>query len=99
PYLFVKMFRTPVLRDGVALDYPVTALLRYNHLPLQYKLSKFGDRLRNAGILRETPLGGGLISVLDTAKAVKEGIDALQENLHFFLAAAPDYVDTEFPVF
>ena len=99
PYLFVKLFCTPVLRDGVALGYPVTALLRYLHLSITYRLAPFGARLSEAGVMREAPLGGGMVKVIDAAEAVAEGIDAAQEDVHFFLAAPPNYVDAEFPIF
>ncbi len=98
PYLYVKMFRTPVLRDGRALPHPVTALLRYAHLPLQYDLSRFEGLLRDAGLLRETALGGGRVCGFDAAGAVRAGIEALADNIHYFLAVAPAYDESAAPL-
>lgn len=98
PYLFVKMFRAPVSRNGAPLGQPVTALLRYRHLPLDYGLAEFEARLNQAGITREAPLGGGRVLAMDAAKSTEMGINALQDDIHFFLKSPPDYVDNAFPL-
>lgn len=98
PYLYVKLFRTPVFRNGTEVAMPVTALLRYAHLPLEYDLSRFGELLREKEILRETALGGGTVMVADAAAAVDAGIEALNRDIHYFLAKAPAYGETELPL-
>ncbi len=98
PYLFVKLFRTPISRNGVELDMPVTALLRYAHMPLEYDLSRFETRLSDLGLVRTTELGGGAVSAIPAKKAVDAGIEALNEDLHYFLRVPPKYPDGELPV-
>ncbi|MBO21016.1 MAG: hypothetical protein CMM26_01360 [Rhodospirillaceae bacterium] len=98
PYLYVKYFQIPVFRDGIELDLPVTALLRYAHLPLQYDLSGFETLLRDANILHEAAIGGGFACALDAAQCVQAGLKALASDLHYFLASLPAYDDAELPM-
>jgi aminoglycoside 3-N-acetyltransferase len=98
PYLYIKMFRTPILRNGRTLPFPVTALLRFAKIPLRYNLVPFIDRLRAKGLFYQTPLGGGLAQVTDARDCVREGIDSLNENMHVFLAEPPPYNEGEIPL-
>jgi len=98
PYLYVKYFQIPVFRDGIELDLPVTALLRYAHLPLEYDLSDFETLLRDANILHEATIGGGYARALDAAQCVQAGLEALAGDLHYFLASLPAYDDAELPM-
>lgn len=98
PYLYTKLFRTPIFRDGVPLPYPVTALLRYANLPLQYDLLRFGERLYEQGIMRNCALGGGQVQAADAESCVRAGITALNQDLHYFLAVPPAYDAAELPL-
>jgi aminoglycoside 3-N-acetyltransferase len=98
PYLYIKLFKTPIYRNQKLLPYPVTTLLRYRDLPLTYNILEFGRRLRESDIIAEASLGGGRILAMDAAQAVDQGIAALQEDIHFFLEQPPTYVDNAHPL-
>ena len=98
PYLYNKMFATPVLDGDRPLPVTVTAPLRYPHCPATYDLSRFRDRLRGAGVLREAALGQGTAAMVAMADCYRLGIEALREDVHFFLREAPRYVPGEVPV-
>lgn len=89
PYLYGKMFRTSIYRDGHAMPMTVTALLRYRHVPVVCGLDRFDQRLRERKLLSETPVGGGLARAIDVADCLKAGLDAMNEDMHFFLAEPP----------
>ena len=93
-----KLFRTPVLTDGVPLDLPVVAPLRYAHCPAEHAMARFEDRLRDAGVLREAVLGGGPVKAVRMSACLEVGCAALREDLHFFLAGPPAYQDDAVPL-
>lgn len=97
PYLHYKYFDVPLLDDGQRLDWPVVAPLRYTHLPFLYETSRFEDLCRQRGILRETPLGGGTVMAVRMHDCFEVGIEALSQDIHFFLAAPPDYSADQIP--
>lgn len=98
PYLYVKLFQTPVFRDGVELDCAVTALLRYAHLPLEYDLSDFEAQLLESGIMNAASIGGGHAYAVNAASCVRLGLEALADDMHFFLASPPAYDAAELPL-
>lgn len=97
PYLYNKYFDIPVLDDGVAIDTPVIAPLRYAHLPIRYNPARFTQRCRDAGILREVPLGDGHVMAVRMRPCFEAGMAALREDMHIFLDAPPDYDNARVP--
>jgi aminoglycoside 3-N-acetyltransferase len=98
PYLYNKLFRTPVTHDGLRLNLDITAPLRYRHAPAQYDLSRFEARLRELGVLRETRLGGGTIARLGMQDCFTAGVNALTEDAHYFLSSVPAYQEGVVPI-
>lgn len=98
PYLYNKLFDVPILDDGQPIDMSVVALLRYAHCPVEYDLSPLADRLRGAGALRKTSLGGGEVYAVRMDKCFPIAIEALKKDIHFFLAKRPPYVTGQVPV-
>ena len=95
PYLYVKLFSTKIYRNKVELPYKVTALLRYPNLPINYDLSSFERELCSDGIIKEARLGGGEIKSMDALKCVRTGIQRINNDIHFFLAHPPPYIDCD----
>lgn len=91
PYLYNKFFDVPVSDNGVAIETPVVAPLRYAHLPIRYAPERFMQRCRDAGILREVQLGDGVSMAVRMRDCFEVGMAALREDLHVFLDGPPDY--------
>lgn len=98
PYLYTKLFPTPVLRNGVALDLPVSALLRYRTAPITYALDGFAQRLAGKGVLRQAPLGADALRLVDAEACIAIGLDMLAADPYAFLAAPPAYKPGELPL-
>ena len=97
PYLYNKLFDTPVLDDGRPLELTVVTPLRYAHCRAEHDLTRFEQRLRRRGLLRETELGGGTAKAVCMDVCLAEGLAALKEDIHYFLAGPPDYRPDELP--
>ena len=98
PYLYNKLFRTPVLDNGRPLDLTVIAPLRYAHCQAEHKMDRFEARLRSAGVLRETRLGGGPVKAVSMNDCLSLGSEALKEDIHFFLEDRPAYAADQLPL-
>lgn len=98
PYLYNKLFDTPILDGGTPINMAVVALLRYAHCQIEYDLTRFEQRLREAGVLRETTLGGGKVFAVRMDRCFEIGVEALKEDIHFFLARRPDYLSGQVPI-
>ena len=98
PYLYHKLFGTPILDNGERLKVDVTALVRYMHCAAQYDLSRFEQRAREAGVLRETRLGGAFAQAINSHDCFAVGNAVLKEDIHFFLKEPPQYVSGQVPI-
>lgn len=98
PYLYNKMFATPVIRDGCEVTQATVAPLRYSHLPYSYDLRGLQDALAARGALREVALGGGTIGAVKMSECFEVGVEMLKRDIHSFLAAPPDYQEGQVPV-
>lgn len=98
PYLYTKLFHRPVLEDGRELAATTSAPLRYMHCPVTYGLAPFEQRLREAGLLAETPLGAGAVKAVLAHPCFDAGIAALKEDPHAFLAVPPPYDPDQVPM-
>lgn len=98
PYLYNKLFHTPILDDGAPVASTSTALLRYMHCPVDYDLSRFQARLEQRGLLARAAIGDAPVLRLATGPVFEEGMQALKEDIHAFLAAPPPYVSDQVPL-
>lgn len=98
PYIYNKLFAIPPTDDGRPIDLPVVTTLRFLHCSRDYALGRFEQRLRERGILREAPLGGGVARALRMSDAYREGVAALKEDIHYFLVEPPEYAPGQPPV-
>ena len=97
PYLYNKYFDVPVIKDGVELDTPVIAPLRFADLPIRYAPARFTERCREAGILREVEIGDGKAIAVRMQPCFEVGMAALREDVHFFLDSPPPYRADQVP--
>jgi aminoglycoside 3-N-acetyltransferase len=91
PYLYNKLFDTPVIDRGKPIEVPIVSLLRYPEMPVEHNLARFEQELRTRGVLREVVLGGGWIRSVRTQACFEIGMECLKRDIHFFLTAAPCY--------
>jgi hypothetical protein len=63
-----------------------------------YGLRPFGTRLRNAGVLHEAQLGDGIVSMVTMSDCYRIGIEALRDDIYFFLKEPPKYLPDAVPV-
>ena len=101
PYLYNKMFNTPVYSEGEIINTSIVAPLRYHHAAVEYDPKKFDalrDRMRKAGLLREASLGGGTIKAISMHDCFNEIAKALSEDIHFFLKRPLPYDPREIPL-
>ncbi|MBF0353773.1 MAG: AAC(3) family N-acetyltransferase [Alphaproteobacteria bacterium] len=98
PYLYSKLFMTDILDNGSLVAHHSVTLLRYGHCKVHYNFDALTQRFRDAGILRETVLGGGPVLALRMGNAFKVAVECLKENIHFFLESPPPYDQSQVPV-
>lgn len=98
PYLYNKLFDVPVLDNGKPLGLEVTAPLRFMSCPAEYDLSRFEERLRDSGCLRETRLGAGAVKAVKMLPCFEMGVAALKSDIHYFLKETPAYQPGEVPI-
>ena len=98
PYLYNKLFDVPVLDDGRDLGLTVVTPLRYAHCPAEHDISRFERLLRERGALRETDLGGGPVKAVAMRDCWRHGVEALKEDIHFFLSGPPAYAADQVPL-
>lgn len=98
PYLYNKMFDTPVIRGGCEVEQATVAPLRFAHVPYSYDLRGLQDALAERGSLHEAELGGSAIRSVKMSECFEVGVEMLKSDIHTFLAAAPDYQEDQVPV-
>jgi aminoglycoside 3-N-acetyltransferase len=98
PYIYNKLFDVPLYDDGRPLGLTVVTPLRYAHCPAEHDISRFEQRLRQRGVLREIVLGSGPVKAVRMDDCFKLGVEALKEDIHFFLAGPPAYQPGQVPL-
>lgn len=96
PHVYNKIFRTPVIAGGKAIDLPVIASVRYLDYDIHYKNGPV-DELRAADVLTEVVEGGvncQLISFRDALRVIGDG---LARDSNFTLLRPPKYVAGQVP--
>ncbi len=101
PYLYNKIFLTPVVKNNRKITNSVIAPLRYHHLDknTQYDLSSFKNHLMKKKLLMIEKFGSTQIMVINLQDCFKEGIKKLDENVHYFLKNVPKYDETKYPIY
>ncbi|WP_135081465.1 AAC(3) family N-acetyltransferase [Terasakiella sp. SH-1] len=98
PYLYNKLFNTPVINSGERLDVTITAPLRYRHLDSTYDMSTFHRSVEQSGFLKKVEIGKGFAYYWDMQTAYDICSDALRKDIHCFLKAVPNYDQQQLPL-
>jgi aminoglycoside 3-N-acetyltransferase len=101
PYIYNKLFTTPIYENGKRIALTVTCPVRY--LNPKYRISEdivpFEQYLSRKKIVKEASIGHGTIYVLPSAKIIfKEATAKLKVNVYYFLKEAPRFVEGEIPM-
>lgn len=100
PYLYNKLYDTPVHEDGREIPLPIVCAVRY--LDPDYRIREscvaFEERLDELGLLRRAAVGRGRLASCPSARtAFAEGVRMLGENLYAFLREPPGFVPGRIP--
>ena len=97
PHLYSKLYSAPVSRDGIAVDLPVVAQVRYLNYDIEYDLGRFEADLESAGLIRTAPVGGGEIKVLGFGEVQAMLSEKLQRDCFYLLKRRPAFRAGEIP--
>lgn len=94
PYLYNKIYTTPIYEGGFPVDIPVTCTVRY--LDPEYQIredcQQFEQLLFEEKVLKQERVGRANLYVIDSTRAVFDiGTRCLRDNLYYFLAAPPRF--------
>jgi aminoglycoside N3'-acetyltransferase len=101
PYIYNKLFTTPIYENGKRVSLTVTCPVRY--LNPKYRISEniapFEEYLKKKKLTKEANVGRGAVYVLPSAKVIfDEATKKLKENVYYFLKETPRFVSGEIPV-
>jgi aminoglycoside 3-N-acetyltransferase len=98
PHLYHKVYATPVLVDGKAVDLPVVTSVRYLDFNIAYNFKRLSDDLAAAGVLRsfrEPPFQAHAVE----CRAVLSHLErVLAKDPYYLLAAPPQFVPGRIPI-
>jgi aminoglycoside 3-N-acetyltransferase len=97
PHLYCKIYSTPVLRNGVALEGAPISAVRYLEFEVEYDLAPFEHLLQQQGKLSSVKVGSGVIHCVTARDAYETGIACLDKNPYFFLKKPPRFVRGKIP--
>ncbi len=98
PYLYHKLFHKPIIQGGEVLFDECVALVRYMHCPVEYDLSNFQKLLEEQGVLKSFAIGHTNSYFLNMKACFDIGMEALRNDLYFFLKSPPTYQEGQVPV-
>ena len=101
PYIYNKIFTTPVYEDSKEIFLTVTCPVRY--LNPEYSISEnsvtFEEHLWGNGLIECESVGKGRIYNMKSAKIIfEEGTRKLKENVYYFLKQKPNFVSGQIPM-
>ncbi len=88
PHLYFKIYPYPVTKEGKRVPGDPISAVRYLEYGVEYDLSLYEKRLREAKVLSELPH----LKLVDAEEAFAVGIKGLSETPYFFLKAAPKFI-------
>lgn len=90
PHLYSRICHPPVYRDGIKVDIPITAQVRYLDKNVQPAPEKNTEMFEGAGIVNSKRIGNGIIRVVNCRRAFDYLKYRLQKNPFCLLRERPD---------
>ncbi|MGE4297652.1 MAG: AAC(3) family N-acetyltransferase [Desulfovibrionaceae bacterium] len=97
PYLYVRVYDTPVHAAGAEAPGPFTMHVRFLDFEVQQEYAAFERHLVATGAAREVRVGRGRLQAVRSSVAFDEGIRWLRRDRYGFLAAPPAFRKGEVP--
>lgn len=97
PHIYNKLFRTPVIVQGKAIDLPVVGAVRYLKYDISYKDAKLEALLRADGAMVEVQTGGVSASLTGFQDLQRILMAELAKDRSFTLASPPKFTAGEIP--
>ena len=97
PYQYVKLFNTPVYKNGKRIHMTFTMTVRYLDYSIAYDFSYLEKRLLADAGVQQSSLAHGVIQCVNAEPAFQVGIDCLNKNRYAFLKQAPQFRPGEIP--
>ena len=97
PYLYQKVFDTPVYYNNRKLDGTFTLNVHYLDFQIEYLTMEFRKSLVDSGKALLRPLGNSDIFICKASVMVEEGIKALSMNRYAFLKNPPKFIQGKIP--
>jgi aminoglycoside 3-N-acetyltransferase len=97
PYLYVRVYDTPVHVAGAEVPGPFSMHVRFLAFGVQQEYAPFEQHLIATGAAREVRVGRGKLQAIRASVAFDEGIRWLRRDRYGFLAAPPAFRKGEVP--
>ena len=97
PYLYTKIFGSPVISGGEQVPGPFTMSVRYLDFGIRQDQSKFKRHLVDTGVARSVPLGRGHLLSTTCGPVVEQAAQCMREDRYFFLERKPAFRPGEIP--
>jgi len=97
PYLYTKIYPTPVYKNGVKIDRQFAMAVRYLDFSIAWDITYFESVLRQNGLISEVKLGRSMLQSCNAENVFDMGMDCLSENMYAFLKEPPLFRNGEIP--
>jgi len=91
PYLYTKIYTTPVYAGGNEISGPFTMAVRYLDFGVVVTGERVRRRLVDKGIMRRVPVGDGHLLCGPSAAIVDEGVRCFRKDRFFMLQYPPKF--------
>jgi len=98
PHLYNKYYETPVYKNGVEIDFPVSAQVRYLDPQVRQGSAKNTEKFENAGLVKKVEIGDGYIRTLTFQEVFEFLRLKLQKDFFYLLESKPDFTEDKFPL-
>lgn len=98
PYLYSKLYKTPVYSGKRKVLNQSTCYLRYKYLDFKYNLKNFERILKKRNVLKETKINNIFIRTLSMQPTFEIGVELLNRNIFYFLKKKPTFNKNQYPL-
>ena len=91
PYLYSKLYKTPIYSGKKKILSQSTCFLRYKYLDFKYNLKNFEKILKKKKALKETKINNICIKTLSMKATFEIGVELLNNDIYYFLDRKPSY--------
>ncbi|MBL0882131.1 MAG: AAC(3) family N-acetyltransferase [Chitinophagaceae bacterium] len=97
PYLYTKIYPTPVYKNNVKIERQFAMAVRYLDFSIAWDITNFESILRQNKLINETKLGRSILQVCNAEEVFNKGMQCLSENMYIFLKNPPNFKFGQIP--